>query len=182
MRIRLWLTAALFATLLPAAARAEIKIVVVDVQRIISTSDAGRSAKEKLKAEFESRKKTLDGLRDEVKSMKEELDKQGAMLSEDARKVREKELEDKQRKFLDEIKANEDALQQKDQELTVGVLKDLEDVILEMGKEENYDLILEKGEGNVLYASEAVDITERVITRYNAFSKKPRIPTDQVNE
>jgi len=46
-------------------------------------------------------------------------------------------------------------------------LKDLEGVLLDIAKKGNYDLILERISGGVLFASETSDITDQVIEAYN---------------
>jgi len=58
-------------------------------------------------------------------------------------------------------------LQKKDFELTQQILKELESVIRIIGSKEGYSLIVEKTESGVIYGSDEVDITQKVITAYD---------------
>ena len=63
-------------------------------------------------------------------------------------------------------------LQQRDNELTSEILRDLQEVIAEYGAKQNYTLVLEASNtGAVLYNSRAIDITDQVIQEYNSKRK-----------
>jgi outer membrane protein len=66
----------------------------------------------------------------------------------------------------------QDEVKRKEAQLTEEILKELRKVIDEIGKKENFTLILEKVEGVVLYIDETVDITQKVIETYNKKIKK----------
>jgi Skp family chaperone for outer membrane proteins len=50
------------------------------------------------------------------------------------------------------------------------ILKDLEQVVAEVGKAEKFTLILERSQ--ILYSDQGIDITSRVIESYNSRTKK----------
>jgi len=53
------------------------------------------------------------------------------------------------------------------------VNKDIVKLIQQIGKKENYSLILEVTGGNVIYANESYDLTQRIVEDYDkATSKK----------
>ena len=52
------------------------------------------------------------------------------------------------------------------------IKKDVFDIVEEIGKREGYLLILERRFGGVVYAPNAIDITSKVIQRYNALDAK----------
>src|SRR5688500_20071055 len=57
------------------------KIGVVDLQRALVETEDGRKAKDQLKKLFEQRQKTLDKQQDELKAMKESVEKQRDVLA-----------------------------------------------------------------------------------------------------
>ena len=63
---------------LPRAARAEQKIAYVDLQRALEETEEGKKAKTKLKTDFEKKQHELDARQEELKKMKQDLDKQAA--------------------------------------------------------------------------------------------------------
>jgi outer membrane protein len=85
----------------PTASAFAQKIGVVDMQRALMETEDGRKAKDQLKKLFEQRQKTLDKQQDDLKAMKESVEKQRDVL---AREVWAKKVEDLQ-KALGELQA-----------------------------------------------------------------------------
>jgi outer membrane protein len=55
-----------------------------------------------------------------------------------------------------------------DYERIVGPLRQkLYDIITEVGKEQGYTLVLERSTPGLIYAKEALDITDQVVQRFN---------------
>jgi outer membrane protein len=65
-------------------------------------------------------------------------------------------------------------LQQKDQEYTQKILKEIDKIIKGVGEKEKYSIILEKTQGGILFATPAADITDKIITILNEAGKKKR--------
>jgi outer membrane protein len=155
-----------------------LKIAYVDLQKVMLESDRGKEARKSLVEELDKRKKELNQKQDDLQKMKDSLEKQSAAITPEARADKEKQyqirLKDYQRMTTD----YQTELQQKDQELTRNILKDLEELIKGMGEKEKYTFILEKTQGGLLFASPSMDITDKVITAYNEWAKqhKPAAP------
>src|SRR6266540_4678138 len=95
---RLLATAALAALGLAAAptpARAEQKIAYVDLQRALNEIEEGKAAKANLKREFDQKQKMLDDKKSEFDRLRGEFEKQAMVMSEQARKDKQSELERK---------------------------------------------------------------------------------------
>ena len=95
-----------------------------------------------------------------------------AMVRADKEKQYQTKLKDYQRAAND----FETELRQKDMEFTSKILKDLEEIIRKLGETEKYSLILEKSQAGILYATPAIDITDKVIASFNDSSKKKPAP------
>ena len=93
------------------------------------------------------------------------------MKEEDAANL-QKDYEKKLRDFDRNYKDSQSELQQKDNELTVELLKELQVVIEDFGKEGGYSIILEQSSSSVLYGAPELDLTQQVIARYNAKKTK----------
>ena len=70
---------ALLALAVPASA--DIKVGIVDLQRALNESAAGKKAKEQFKGEFDKTQNALKGEKDRLDRMKDDLDKQSVVLS-----------------------------------------------------------------------------------------------------
>ena len=150
------------------AAQEKIKIAYVDLQKALLESDAGKKAKEKFQAQVSKLQSGLEKQKNEIEKLKGEIEKKASVLREEERRSMEREYQRKFTVLQQDYKDSQAELQQKDNELTSEILKELGEVIQEIGTKEGYTLVLEKTNGAVLYADSAIDITQRVISSYNA--------------
>ena len=97
-----WLSATAVAALLAAAPLAhaqELKIGVVNSDRILRDSQPARAAMQKLEAEFSKRDKELQEMGARLKSSAERFEKDGPVMSESDRVRRQRELAEMDREF-----------------------------------------------------------------------------------
>jgi len=155
----------------PAFSADAVKIGFVDLQEALNKSKAGKEAREVFKTEVDGIQKKLDGHQKDLKKMKEELENQGLLLSEETKLKREKEYQDKLKTFQRLYQDSQEKLRERDAELTKKVLNGLQKVIEEIGRQDGYTVILEKNESHLLYAPESIDLTPELIRRANEGKK-----------
>jgi len=168
-----WLAAFLFATAYatvhaaPAQAQQQ-KFAVVDLQRALTEIEEGRKAKTTLKTLFDQRQKTLDKQQEDLRVLKEGIEKQRDVLS---REVYQKKVEELQ-KALAELQATymefQRELASKEADLTKPILERLQRIVRLIGQKDGYALVLERTEAGVVYIPSTYDLTDLVIQRYNA--------------
>jgi outer membrane protein len=143
------------------------KIGLVNLQKALDESSAGKVAVENMRKVFEAKQKVIENKKADLKQMQQELNSQSSLLSEEAKKEKltlyQQEMKELQRLVQD---SNEE-LKRKENELVGKIARELRDVVKKLGKELGYDLILEYQESGVLYKSETVDLTHQVIERYD---------------
>jgi len=174
MRTRRLAPSALFLLALlltPALAAAEIKIGVVDIQKAMELSIEGKKAKSQFQKKVEKLQGELKSKQDEITALKDELERQSSVLSQTARDEKEKSYQYKLRDYQRMVKDSQEELQREDQELSQKILKDLQGIIENFGKKEGFDIILEKTQSAVLFGSEKVDVTKRIIELYDDSKK-----------
>jgi len=145
-----------------------LKIGYVDLQRALNESTAGKSAKEKFKGQVDRLQGDLKKKKDALDAMKEQLEKKSSVMKDDQASDMEKNYQRQLRDFERAYKDSQGELQQKDNELTVQLLKELQGVIEQFGKENGYSIILEQSSSSVLYGAPELDLTDQIIARYNA--------------
>ena len=96
------------------------------------------------------------------------------MLSADARKSKEEELEKMIRDYQRQVSDSQNEVKKKEGELTGDILKELRGIIEKIGSDEGYTLILEGGEGQILFAKKEIDITDNVIKKHNEIKAKSK--------
>jgi outer membrane protein len=168
MRLSKTLAFMILPLLVAAGAAAQLKVGYVDLQRALNESEAGKSAKERFKVQVDKLQVDLKKKKDQLDSLKEQLEKKSSVMKEEEARNLQKDYEKKARDFERSYKDSQGELQQKDNELTVELLKELQGVIEEFGKQGGYSIILEQSSSSVLYGAPELDLTEQIITRYNA--------------
>jgi outer membrane protein len=151
------LLAALSTLALPAVA--EVKIGVINMERVMRESEPAKKASTKLEKEFKKRSLELDKSRQQVQAMQDDLEKNGVTLTDTARAAKSKELADLSREVQRKQREyNEDLNSRRNEELQ-SIVERTNSVIRSMAEKENFDLIVQEA----VYASPRVDITEKVI-------------------
>jgi outer membrane protein len=149
------------------------RVAVVDVQKVLTQSTAGKAAYEKLKKMQEDRLNKAKQMDEEMKKLETDLNTKRISLAEDKLAEMSKQLADKkiamQRYAQD---ADREIGEARDRELQALQVK-IEPVIDALGKEMGLALIFNKFESGLVYASDAVEITDTVIQRFNAAAGTP---------
>jgi outer membrane protein len=112
-------------------------------------------------------KKKLDEEVKDLQKLEEEFKKQSLMLSLDAQGIKKREVEGKKRyiQFLRNDFSQE--MKETDLENSRKILKELEKIVGKIAKDEGYTLIFERKGVGLIYAAEAIDITDKVIKAYD---------------
>ena len=154
-----------------AAAQAEAKIGMVDLQRAINETEDGRRAKNKLQGIFKKKQKELDSKQTELKKMKESIEKQKKVLSKAALQSK---LETYQKSFV-QLQTTyveyQKELASKEGQLTKGILEQMQSILRRIGQAEGYTMIVERNEGGVVWVPSHLDLTDRLIQSYNSGKK-----------
>ncbi len=151
-------------------AQERIKIGFIDIQRIIAESQAGKKAKDRFQAQVKKAEADVQKERQDLERLKSDLDKKGPLLKEEERRNLEADFQKRSVSLQRTMGDYQQDLQRKNNEMMAEILKELEQVVTEIGKAEKFTLILERSQ--ILYSDQATDITSRVIEVYNSRVKK----------
>lgn len=143
-----------------------LKIAVIDVNKILNESEAGKAARQKMEARYEELKKKIEKVKEEASTMKEELDKQKILLGKEKIKEREEALAAKIGELRQLTQQSEKEMQARQGELTREVLKIVEKEIDKLVAEEKIDLLFDRSSG-VVHAAPSLDVTGKVLTLVN---------------
>jgi len=151
----------------PAPAMITTKIGYIDVQRVLARSAAGVAAREQLEKERGTIQKDMDGRRQELEKLRDEIEKKGPLMSADARREKQEQFDRKRRDAARAADDYQKELEKKEGQLLQKVLQEVGGVIEKVGKEKNYYMIVEKRNAGVLYAANDADLTDEVIRAYD---------------
>jgi outer membrane protein len=151
-----------------ALAQEKIKMGYIDIQRAIVESQAGKKAKENFQVQVKKAEGDLLKEKQEIERLKSDLDKKTPLLKEEERRSLEKELDRRYLGYQRSMRDSQEELRQRENEMTGVILRELEKIVAEIGKNEKFTLILERSQ--VLYIDQGIDITAKVIEVYNSRS------------
>src|SRR5580692_4233894 len=141
-------------------ASAEMKIGVVNFQKLMEEAPQVKSAMQALQNEFGPRQRELVTMQNDLKSRQEKLEKEAAVMAEADRVKAEKVLRDEQREFSRKGGEFQDDLSTRKNEEIGKVQRYLLEEIRTYSSAQGFDLVL--GEG-VFYNKPQLDITAQVL-------------------
>ena len=156
----------ILALALPAAAQ-ELSIAVIDVQRVVTESDPGKQALQKLKELQDAKMDEGRSLQQTLAGLQEQMAKQRFTLSEERLAEMTKQLEDGQialQRFQDDAERELDEARRRE---LGGLEGRIIPVINQVGTERGFTVIFNKFQSGLVYADDSVDITDEVIRRFN---------------
>lgn len=164
---RRFLKATCAATLIataPTASAQELKIGVVNPERLLRESTPARAALQKLEGEFAKRQKDVEETGIRLKTMAERFEKDSPVMTETDRGRRQRELAELDRDFQRKQREFREDLNQRRNEEMQGLVERSNRIIRQIAEQEKYDLIVQEA----VYFNPRIDITERVLKALNA--------------
>lgn len=153
----------LFAALLAGSvgmAHAELKIGVIDIQRLAAESPQAKAANDAIQNEFTARWKTLQDQEAALQTRQDKLTKDAPTMTELQRSAADKELRDGVRDLQAKRSAFEDDLNARKQDENAKISRILNEEIATFARAQNFDLILADG---VAFASISLDVTDALL-------------------
>lgn len=150
------------------------KLGYVSIQKAVEESAAGKDTMAKFQKEVKGIEDSLLKEKADVEKLGEVLQKQSMMLTDSIRREKQKDFMRKQRDYERQVKDSKSEVQLKEAELTNEILEDLIPIIQTYGQKNGYTVIFEKNERNILYASDTIDLTEKIISIFDAQYNKTR--------
>lgn len=140
----------------------DLKIGFVNAARVLEEAPQADAARRKLEEEFSPRDKALIQAQKELRDLEEKLNRDGSVMSETERRKLELDIITRKR----DVKRDQDEFREdlniRRNESFDKLRRRVFEVINEMAKTEKFDLIVSDG---IVFASERVDITAKVIER-----------------
>lgn len=146
------------------------QIAVVDFQKAVTLTEEGKSAQKKIDTMYMSRKAEMDKLRSDLETAIQDYQSRAMILSDQARAETEGRLAQQQAVFEQKYMQYQQELQQ----VYGTMLQDLDGkmrtLVTTMAKEKSYSLVVDSAAA-VYHGSDVVDMTNDLVTRYNATYK-----------
>lgn len=165
--LRILATLVMVTLLLPSMGWTQSKIGVVDMQTIIAESDPGTKAMEELRTRFESMKVELDKKNETITKLRDDLQRQSMVLSQEAKQDKELEYRRLVRDFQDEFQAFQMKMKAEEDRLSEPILELLLALIQDYGKKHSFTIIIDGTSAGLLYADDTAIITDSIMQELN---------------
>jgi len=149
------------------AARAELKIGYVDLQRALLEVNDAKNAKSRLQSIADDRKKKFDQEQNDLMKEKDAFEKQMTAMSADARAQKQADLGKKAYELGQRWEKEKADLAQKEQTEMQAIFTKMNPIIASIAQREGMTFIFEKNEAGILYAPAYLDITNELVRLYN---------------
>ncbi len=141
------------------AAIAENKIGFVNSDRVMREAAPAVRAQQRLEKEFEKRDQELQRIARDLKSMQEDLERNGPTMGDSHRRNKDRAFNELNRDFQRKQREFREDLNQRRNEELASVLDKANRSVKEIAEQENYDIIFQEA----VYANPRIDITDKVI-------------------
>jgi outer membrane protein len=141
-------------------ASAEIKIGVVNFQKLFEEAPQTKTMMQALQNEFGPRQRELVTMQNDLKARDDKLAKEGAIMAEADRAKAEKTLRDQQREFSRKGSEFQDDLSTRRNEEIAKIQRYLQEEIRAYSAAQGFDLMLAEG---VAFVKPPLDVTAQVL-------------------
>ncbi len=145
---------------------ADLKLGIMNVQKIIIECDAGKAAKTRFDAKMKELQSTFKTEEDALKALQDEIKKKSSAWSEEKKSEKVREFQKNGREL--QAKTEDARIEMKtmqDKELEP-ILKALEKVVDKYGKDNGYTAIMD-GKNGVVYFDQSIDISDIIVKKLN---------------
>jgi len=146
------------------------KIGFINLREIMRDSAAGKKAGEDFKKLYEKKNEAIKTAENELKKMKEDLDKQAAVLTPSARKDKESAYQKKMRDYQLLVDDTNKELKEKDEEVGKKIIPEIMKAVRSVAEREKLTMVVDIM--SVAYYAKEQDISKKVIEEYNKQSTK----------
>ncbi len=137
-------------------------VAAVDYGKALEQSPQFATIQKSLEADYKKKTSALNAKQEKVKKLEDQLKKDKDVMSAAEVKRLEQDIRTQRRKLSFDLQESRDDFNMRVAEERRKLIRQIIEVVREVGKEEKLDLILSEG---VVYASPAADITDKVIAR-----------------
>jgi len=148
------------------SAFAQLKIGYINSEIVLQNYKAAVEASKKLEDESNKWGQDLQKMQQQFKDAQEKLQQQSLLLSDAKKKEKAQEVEAlymEIQQYQNKKWGQQGEYFQRQQELMGPIIKTVNETIHKIGEDEGYDYIFDTVSGNVLFAKDQYDLTEKLI-------------------
>jgi Skp family chaperone for outer membrane proteins len=149
---------------------AEQKIGYLDSQEILAKYERAQEIRSEFQSKVNEWKEEVNRRQEELQKLQKSLETQSFMLTEEARMRKLQEIQQKKaalENFINEIYRKDGKAEVLNKELMQPLLQEIDTIVSEIAKEEEFAFVLDASTGVVIYADDMYDITDKILQALN---------------
>jgi outer membrane protein len=158
----------------PAFSADPVKIGVVDLQKILETSNSGKAAQNELKVQRDKMQADMKQRGNEIQEIESRMQREAMVMSKETREEKEREHRIKVSDFQALQRKYQSDLQEVERKLMGKLQNEITSLVTDIAKKDGYLLVISNI--GVIYSLPSTDLTERLIQELNAKSGKKTGP------
>jgi outer membrane protein len=165
---------ALSLLLVGTAFSADLKIAHVDSKLVFDKYADTKKAQKEYDKQVQKWEQDAASKQKALMELKDKLDKQSLMLSEEKKKEMEADFLKKKseyEQFVQQIYGKDGALFQKNEEFSGPIITKIKKTIQDVANQEGYDMVFDRAAGAVVFWKKDNDLTQKVIDALNKEAK-----------
>jgi outer membrane protein len=144
-----------------------MKIGIVDLDQAVSSTKEGKAAREELERKSREAESSLQPMIERYQEMAKEFESKQFVLSDDARFQKQLDLKELRDEIENKQKQLQGQLEVARERLVNPLRTKLGSIVEDLGRDDGFSLIMMRNTPGLIYTREALDITDKVIAKFN---------------
>lgn len=158
---------ATMAFVLSSSVFAGVSVGKIDVQKVLISVNQGVAVRDQLKKSFDEKQKILKDEEDKIKKLQDDYSKKASVINDKEKSKKEREIQEKIIAIQQKTSAYQKEIQEMEQKLKTPILERVKQIVDEVSKSADVDLVYEAATAPILFAKSEKDLTDEVIKSYN---------------
>ena len=146
---------------------ADSKIGFINLREIMENSNAGKKAGEEFKKLYDKKHEEIAAAESDLKRLKDELDKQGPIMTETTRQEKGTTYQRKLRDYQLLVEDSNKEMKGQDEEIARKLLPQIMNVVRKIAEKEKYTLVIDVASMPLPYYAKENDFSKKVIEEVN---------------
>jgi outer membrane protein len=146
---------------------ADSKIGFVNLREIMQNTNAGKKAGEEFKKLYDKKHEEIATAESGLKRLKDELDKQGSIMTETARQEKETTYQRKLRDYQLLVEDSNKEMKGRDEEIASKLIPQIMKIVRKIAEKDKYTLVIDVASMPLPYYAKENDFSKKVIEEFN---------------
>lgn len=149
-------------------AKLESKVGVINAQRLLNETNAGKRAKDILASFSKNRQALMESEERDLRRLEEDFARQASILSPTAKREREEQFRRRMQEYQQKAAELNREVQEKQKDVLEGFRDKVEAVVAKVAKGLGVQVVVDKSKGGAtIYHEDGLDISNQVIEAFN---------------